>query len=143
MSQFQLDDVRRHMVRVKMAPGLGPNVAAAILNDHGDGAPDLNNLHPRLYGAVAHACIDVLDKSEHGAKLRLENRWQLFPLDHPQFVEATDALDAAWQHARELDTRETTEAHMLACCDKYKGLSATGPGTRSELYALLAERGFK
>jgi hypothetical protein len=138
-AEFQIADVRKYATAVETTPGLGPSAVATILKDHGDGARDLDNLHPRHYDAVARGLIDVLTDFDHTVKLRQENPWQL-SVDHPRFVEATDALAAAWQQARRLGNRYEACEHMRKEFEKYKAVGATGRGTRSELYAKLNER---
>ena len=136
MGRFQIRNVREYISFVEA--DLGPNVAAAILKERGGGVRDVNDLHPRHYDAVALACIDKLNVSEHAKKLRKENPWRL-TVDHLRFVEATHALCAEWRHARTLATPESTKAYMLARFEEFKDVGTTSSETRGELYALLEE----
>lgn len=138
MSRFQISDVRRYMAIVEETPGLGPDVAATILKDHGDGARDVNNLSPRRYDAVADALINKLNEFNRREELRRENPWRLSKKSHRRLVEATEALCAAWRHARELETPDKAHAYMRGCFNKYEDVGITGE-TRAELYGLLAE----
>jgi len=138
-AEFQIADVRKYATAVETTPGLGPSVVATILKAQGDGARDFDNLHPRNYRAVVIALMNALDDFAHREKLGRENPWQL-SVDHPRFVEATDALDAAWQQARRLGDRYEACEHMRKEFEKYKAVGATGRGTRGELYAKLNER---
>jgi hypothetical protein len=136
MHNVELADVREYMALV--ATTLGLQHADKLLKDHGEGACDPDNLHPRHYPAVVLALKGALDEFERLRKLRQENRWQL-SVDHPQFGEATDALNDAWQHARTFATRDAARKYMCSVFEKYD-VGATGSGTRQELYAKLNER---
>jgi hypothetical protein len=131
------DDVRWYMDLV--AKALGPAAAQKILKDNGGGVSDPDNLRESLCPAVVLALKSALGESERQKELRRENRWQLSS-DHLQFIEATDALDVAWQHARTLATREEALEYMRKQLDKYKDVGATSSRTHGELYALLHEQ---
>jgi hypothetical protein len=128
-----LDAIRRLMTWADTA--LGDGEAKKILETQGGGVSDPNNLQPRLRRAVEIGLKSALGKFERERELRKLNPWELAP-NHPQFIEATEALCAAWREAR-TTTYEKAREYMRKEFERY---NAGAPGTRGVLYEKLKKR---